>query len=138
MKIQFTVYGTPVGKGAGRAIINRYSHKCAIMTPDKTRQFMTYVKLIASQNRPKQILDCPLQIDATFYFTRPKSKKNEIKFPYPTVKYDIDNLCKLLLDCMTGIIYHDDKLVVNANLKKRYGDPPRIEVTITDELRKDA
>jgi Holliday junction resolvase RusA-like endonuclease len=42
-----------------------------------------------------------------------------------------DNLNKLLFDCLTNLIYYDDKQIVSIDeVKKYYGDPPGSFLTI--------
>ncbi len=58
-------------------------------------------------------------------------------------KPDIDNMVKFYLDCMSGIIYNDDKQVVWLTTYKKYSITPstkikileRDEVNITDLLQ---
>lgn len=46
-------------------------------------------------------------------------------------KPDFDNLAKFYADCMTGIVWPDDKMVVNGIAHKvRYSKNPRTEITI--------
>lgn len=44
---------------------------------------------------------------------------------------DIDNYLKLLLDAMHGVIYNDDKCVVDVIAHKFYGIEPKSEITAT-------
>lgn len=45
-------------------------------------------------------------------------------------KPDYDNLEKFYLDCGNGILWPDDRMIVDAHAHKRYGNPPRVEITI--------
>lgn len=46
-----------------------------------------------------------------------------------------DNLKKLLLDSLSGIVYEDDGLIcMEQNTKKVYALNPRIEITLTGEI----
>ena len=46
------------------------------------------------------------------------------------VKPDVDNHIKLVMDSCNGIVYEDDKQVVEITGSKRYGVKPRLEVEI--------
>ncbi len=63
----------------------------------------------------------PLTMIVAFYFERPKSKKRGT--PH-TVKPDIDNLAKSILDGINGIAYRDDAQVVDLQLTKGYTENP--------------
>jgi len=45
-------------------------------------------------------------------------------------KSDCDNLCKFYLDCCSGILFKDDKQIVEIYSKKLYSDIPRTEIDI--------
>lgn len=53
---------------------------------------------------------------------------------YPTVKPDLDNLVKAVLDAINGIVFIDDKQIVDLIVKKRYSDKPRINVAVRELL----
>lgn len=45
---------------------------------------------------------------------------------------DTDNFNKLVLDAMSGRVYHDDKQITDLHTRKRYDkENPRIEINIT-------
>jgi len=58
--------------------------------------------------------------------------KLEIKYYLSTKrKTDLDNLNKLVLDSMSGIVYQDDKQIIELHLYKDYcKENPRIEIEI--------
>lgn len=69
----------------------------------------------------------PVAVEATFYLPRPASVKRE----YPSVKPDIDNYVKALLDGITGPAFKDDGVVVDVIARKRYAPgAPCIEVAV--------
>lgn len=48
---------------------------------------------------------------------------------------DIDNYFKALLDCLTGIVWEDDKQIMRLRVEKRYvekGELPRTELTVEE------
>lgn len=72
------------------------------------------------------ISDKPIEIDITAFYLVPKSwskKKQEavrtgdIK---PTVKPDIDNIVKIVLDGLNGVAFTDDKQVIEIQAQKCY------------------
>lgn len=54
----------------------------------------------------------------------------ELQYVRPEAKPDADNLAKLVVDAMRGIVFVDDGQVVIANLILYYGSQPRTEVRV--------
>ena len=81
-------------------------------------------------------LEAPIEIYVTFYvpipksFSKKKKERAEEDLIKPTVKPDIDNYLKLLLDACNGILYRDDALIVSIHCQKRYSQNPRIDLKI--------
>lgn len=71
-------------------------------------------------------LTCACYCRVIFYIQIPKSfskKKREQALDsliLPTTQIDVDNCVKYLLDCLKGIVFEDDKLVVDLFASKRY------------------
>ena len=127
--IAFTVYGEPVSKARARTVRLK-NGKSVSYTPDKTVSWEDAVRLAAIAHRPGRLLNGPLAIEATFYRLKPPSKPK--KNQYPDTKPDLDNLCKSVTDALEGLIYTNDSRIVDKILRKRYGDPPRVEITISE------
>ena len=75
-----------------------------------------------------------------FYFpykkTLTKKEKELIKtnLVYPkTTKPDLDNLQKLVLDAMQGVVYTNDATIYNLSSIKMYGNIPRVSICILTE-----
>lgn len=137
--IQFTVYGTPVGKG--RPKFSTVNGCATAYTPAKTVNYENLVKLsVQQQQRGLKPFDkdVPLQADIIAYFPIPKStskKKREAMLNneiYHTKKPDADNITKCILDALNGIAYYDDSQVVYVRCKKNYSDEPRAEIIIRE------
>ena len=62
-----------------------------------------------------------------FYMKIPRSAKE--KMPC-NKKPDIDNLIKLILDCMSGLVFDDDRLVTSICAKKSYSKKPKTVIEI--------
>lgn len=58
-------------------------------------------------------------------------------FSQHNTKPDVDNLAKLYIDCLTGIIWRDDGQVTISVSKKVYGENPRTELEIMAETGMD-
>ena len=137
MKLTITVPGTPVADTRPRVTKNGVYDPRA---KEKLR-FRDYAKAQCLYLPPKDAV----MLFATFIMPRPKShygtgrNSGKLKPSAPiryqhTVKPDIDNLLKFVLDALNGIAYVDDKQVAFCSAKKRYTDShdPRTIVEIEE------
>lgn len=69
-------------------------------------------------------LACPVRITRT---ERARMVSDEVR---PGHVGDVDNLAKAVLDALNGLLYVDDKQVVELRSRKRYGLEPRTEVRL--------
>lgn len=66
----------------------------------------------------------------------PASKSKKFKeqalngLQLPIKKPDVDNVAKIILDSISGIVYKDDKQIVKLTVSKKYSDIPKVEVKI--------
>lgn len=78
----------------------------------------------------------PIEIKLLFRMPIPKTIKGRMRkdmlanYVYHTKRPDVDNLEKLILDAMSGIVYADDCQIVMLNACKRYSDKPGITIGI--------
>lgn len=78
-------------------------------------------------------IEGPLAVFASFVLRKPPSIKGTRDRPYPSVKPDIDNYAKAVLDAFNGLFWHDDGQVTSLNVQKHYakpGEEPSIEVVV--------
>jgi len=88
--------------------------------------------------------DVALKVDVIAYFDRTadeaKQYKNgqhkHMKCELPcTVKPDLDNVLKIALDALNGVLFHDDKQVVVGSVVKckcAIGDKPRVWFRVSE------
>ena len=126
--------GEPIGKGRPR--FTRSGH---VFTPKKTKDFEIELGIIARQTLEAAGLDLitvGLTVEIQAYFTVPKSwtrKKKSQALSGEIFKKnpDIDNIAKIVLDGLNGIIFADDSQVHSLTIKKARGVPDaRIVVNI--------
>lgn len=127
-KVEFTVYGEPVGKGRPR-FYNGHA-----VTPEKTRAYEQEVALL-SRVATREVFTEAVSVEITAYFGIPKSatkkKRQELIGGYVTKKPDADNIAKIIMDGISGICYKDDSQVALVNIRKIYtADEPRVTVKI--------
>ena len=126
---------TPEAKGRPRARIQSKGLHQYVQTysPSST---VHAERLIAEYARQVQVYfdrKCPLDVSMTFCLVKPPSAPK--KRAWPTVKPDIDNLAKLVMDGINGLWFPDDAQVVRLTLEKRYvadGRGEGIHVTVSE------
>ena len=75
-----------------------------------------------------------------YYMKAPKAfhtaiKRETERFFVCHKKPDLDNMDKFYLDCMTGIVYPDDAMIVSLTSVKYYSMQPRTEIWVTAHFR---
>lgn len=113
-ELSFEIGGDPVPKARPR--MTKTGH---VYTPAKSRAWEIAVRVIAVEQLATIITEpCTgaLRIDLCFYLRRGKTVKRE----HPSVKPDLDNLAKSVLDALNGVLYVDDAQIVELFVRKRY------------------
>lgn len=134
--IEFTVYGEPVAQGRPRFTARGGFSKA--YDPEPSREYKQYVKLMASQNRPHTPIEGPVSLTLIIYRPLLKSMSKKKKAAAvagtlrPIKKPDVDNVAKGIMDAMTGIIWQDDKQVVDLHVTKFYSDQPRVDIKVIE------
>lgn len=123
----FTVKGTPQPKGSSRAFVRNgraivTSANPAVKTWEETIRFVL-------QDWPNAVLTGPVSLVMVFTVVRPASVSAKRR-PQPTVKPDLSKLYRAAEDAMTGIVFVDDAQVVEALVRKQYGDTPGLKCEI--------
>ena len=106
------------------------------ITPTRTRN---YEAMIASLWLQKHYptLEGAIKVDIEFYYPIPQTwskKKKEAAERFdivPTVRPDLDNLVKIVLDGLNGIAFEDDKQIALIWSQKLYSRNPRTEVYVS-------
>jgi Holliday junction resolvase RusA-like endonuclease len=130
----YSVEGDPVGKQRPRFSRGR------TYTPKKT---VDYEKQIADKAREAMGSSEPLEtpiaifiwinhaIPASYSKKRKEACLNGLEWPK---KPDLDNVAKVYLDAMNGIVYKDDVQVVKLRVTKRYDIEAHVDVLVREEL----
>jgi len=97
------------------------------------------VAKIAHDECGAPLLTGPVKVTLVFYRERPQShygvsglNKSGREAPFPTTKPDAGKLARGTIDAMTGVMYVDDAQIVEEIAIKRYGTPPRAEITVEE------
>lgn len=129
------IEGNPVAKGRPRFTKRGFAY-----TPAKTKSAEEAIAWAWKEITKNNIYleNKPIRLHIDFYREIPKStsKKRKImmenKEILPTVKPDIDNYLKLVLDGLNGIAYKDDNLICDLRTRKFYSENPRIEIEMSE------
>ena len=131
-RVSFVVPGTPTAKG--RAQPDRSGN---MRTPEKTIRAERQVETIAERAmNGLEPLFGPIRISLSFIFDVPsgwnkQQRSDALSGLMPHIsKPDIDNIEKMVLDGMNGVVYYDDSQVSEVFKRKRYGSGNRIEVIV--------
>jgi Holliday junction resolvase RusA-like endonuclease len=136
--IQFTVIGEPVAQGRPR--FSTQGGTTRAYDPKKSSDFKQYVRLVASQYAPSELLEGELRLVVDVYRAIPKYiSKSKTKLEQaksgalrPTSKPDVDNYVKGIKDALNKVIWKDDSQIVELNVRKWYSDKPRIEIEVSN------
>lgn len=126
----FVVYGSPVAQGRPRFF--RRGNFVGAYDPDKSRDWKRTVMAQALEQLGGQaeIHDGPLTLKLFFHLPRPKSLPKKVQ--HHIKKPDADNLAKAIKDALRGVVYRDDSQIVALEVRKAYGDPPRVLIGVEE------
>lgn len=130
---KFTIDRKPFGKQRPRF------GKWGTYTPPETTAMENYIKMCYN-NQIGIMFSGEVKLTLNFYYPIPKSvTKKVLKLitdgkKRPTVKPDIDNVEKIVLDSLNKVAFPDDAAVVSITSDKWYAidSEPRIEVEIEE------
>jgi Holliday junction resolvase RusA-like endonuclease len=106
------VQGTPIPQGSKTA---RVINGRAVMY-EANKQHKIWREILSHAMRECKPTDKPVRVELVFSFVRPKTSKRV----HPSVKPDIDKLCRTVLDAATGKLFLDDSQVIILNAQKHY------------------
>lgn len=119
--LQIVVEGDPKAKGRPRF------GKGRAYTPKATRDAERDVGWIARQAmRGRELFEGALAVRIYAWIKPPKKQKHE----HPITGFDCDNAAKLYLDALNGIVWHDDKQIVDLQVIKNYSPDPRTVINV--------
>lgn len=135
----FIVFTNPVGKG--RPKFRRVGNFVQTYSPKKTvtqeQEIANVAKAAMGKEEP---LETPITVCIYFRMPIPKSYSKKLTkdcldgLERHLKKPDLDNMAKLVLDSLNGIVYKDDSQITNLHLRKVYAETPAIEVIVAEDL----
>ncbi len=123
-------------KGQKRDRIATIGGHARSYTDTAQKHYAAKIRALLAGNAPAAPLHGAIKIEINCMLPIPQSwskKKKESALDWelrPMVKPDIDNLVKQVLDCMNGIVWEDDKQVVELEVYKWYSDLPCWDITV--------
>lgn len=124
------VAGEPIAQK--RASPN-YKNRCMF---DPQKQEKEHIRWQLRFQYREEPLTGPLQAYILYYFPVPKSASKSMRQAmlhgevHHIVKPDKDNLEKFICDCMTGVVYDDDRKIVDNRGIKLFSEQPRTVIRI--------
>jgi len=123
-RITTTIPGEPVPMPRARTV-TKGSHVMTY-TPAKARTEIERIRYWWLANGPG-LVKGPIMVYMTFLLTKPKT----VQRYWPSVRPDLDNYIKLLLDALNGLAWQDDGAICNISASKQYAlDDPGYAITI--------
>lgn len=125
MNHSFKVCGRPRPQPRPRFSANGHAYN-----PPTANEWKKLIKAAAIKVLPKERLEGPIELRATFLFPRPKCHylRGELRSDAPSRHVqvpDLDNLEKALMDALSDIgFWRDDCLVCSKLTDKWFSDPP--------------
>lgn len=139
MEIKIVIPGQPIQQERPRSRIVRPKGGApfvSVYDSKRSKDNKAFIASCAVQVKPKEPLDCDLEVEIIFYrellksFSKKKIEQALAGQLRPNTKPDIDNYVKAVFDGINGIIWKDDARVVDLKTSKYYSDRPRTEVIV--------
>lgn len=133
-RIVIELAGPPRGKGRGRAVATRFGAR--VFTDEKTRTYEAQLRFAGQQTMGHHApIEGPLvvHVEARFPIAPSWPKKKRLAALAgalrPTTTPDADNLLKCA-DGLNGVVWVDDRQIVEAHIRKVYSDRPGLIVVV--------
>lgn len=114
----------PFPKARPRAA--RRGRNIVIYTDARTKAYESEIEKLSKMQYVDTILEGALKVEISFYIKPPKTVKRK----YPSVKPDVDNLAKSVLDGMEGVLFKNDSQIISLSCNKYYREDAGVEVKI--------
>lgn len=127
------IFGEPVAQGRPR--FSRQGGFVKAYDPAKSRDYKSYVRMIAAQHAPAEPVQGAVILSLKIYRSIPKAMpkyKRALALAgqiRPVTKPDVSNVLKGVEDALKGLWYKDDSQIVGYGaMGKWYAERPRIEI----------
>lgn len=138
--ISLTVYGQPQPAGSKTVgFAKSGQHFVRDSAKGSAEWKRTVAQVAGAEMSGRSLLEGPLGLVVDFYLPRPKghfgtgrnagSVKGSAPL-FPVTKPDATKLLRAVEDALTGIVWRDDAQVVEQHVRKHYGEPTRVEISV--------
>ena len=135
MTYELEIEGKIVGKERPR--VNLYNGK--VYTPNKTKYYENYIRECFCIKYPRfEQIEGRVSIEIIAYRQIPKntSKANTLNMlqdiTSPTIKPDIDNIGKVVLDALNKFAFKDDNQVCKFSIQKKYALMEKLYIKVEE------
>jgi Holliday junction resolvase RusA-like endonuclease len=108
-------------------------------TPEKTVNYENLVRVYAAEAMGENLpILGAVKMELLILVTPPTSWSNKKRIAalhyqiYPTTKPDLDNVLKAVCDACNGVIFDDDKQVVDCEVSKRYSEKSGAVISVRE------
>jgi Holliday junction resolvase RusA-like endonuclease len=147
--VSFTVLGAAQTKGSAKAFVPQKWAKAAVAEGKAPRAIVTndnpnaaaWQQRIATEAQAVAgplLFIGPVVLVMTFHLPRPKSLPRYVA--HHLTRPDCDKAARCVLDALTGVLYHDDKQVVELHVRKQFAAaaaPPCARITVMEAAAPD-
>lgn len=136
MTITFTVWGDPVAQGRPRTAV--IGGRARVYDPEKSRNYKALIRLVAQEAKPDHLLEGPVSLTLRIFKRFPASFSKRAREQAragnirPATKPDASNILKAIEDALNGVVWVDDRQIVDLIVSKAYDDEPRVEVEVRE------
>lgn len=137
MEMTFILHGNPKPKQSARhGVVNGQIRS---WQPRQVTQETENIRYSLIQQLPEGFIpfDNGIEIEIQFFFEVPKGISNKFRkvsntgaAMFKTTKPDLDNLQKLVLDAMQGVIFKNDALIYSLSSTKSFSETPGIRIVV--------
>jgi crossover junction endodeoxyribonuclease RusA len=145
--VSFFAQGDPKGQPRPRAFAMKIggTFQARVFDSGTAEGWKSQIAVAARPVAPAAPILGPVKVRLDFMMRRPRShyrtgaKADQLRPDAPlnhTAKFDLDNLCKAVLDGLTqlGSFWRDDSQVACLEASKRYGQQPGVAVEIMEMM----
>lgn len=129
-RVQFSIPGNPRAKQRPREGQGRF------FTPKETEAEEAFVHQLGRRAMAgRAVFLGPVMLEFEAVFEMPISwppRVREMRQLPHVSKPDLDNIEKLLLDALNGVVFADDSQICEVRKRKRYGDAARVDIVLRE------
>ena len=128
--LTFTAFGKALPQGSKNAF--RSGNRIVLVEASKgLKPWREVVALACKQAKMEaydpELIDGPVRCEIVVTYLKPKSVTRAL----PSVKPDLDKVCRGIFDSLTGVAWKDDSQVVELVARKQYGLVEHAVISVT-------